>query len=431
LIAEKLFALEAGENNASIMNKNVQAYLKGRREQAMREILLKKEAYEIVQLDTALILNTIENSWRTYSICFANFNQLSSAKEFIEFVPVLDTLNADKESVNYAKEIMSKRSVSWDEAEHDSVLQVLFSGRVEIGKAVGPIKIDLDNYLVLYVNGWSVNPLASSQQFERRWQDVAGYHTRKIAQRNYREIEKKLMHGKSIIFERNTFYDFIKALAPLYIDSNDDNIMNLGIMHHTENASEYSNSNIKGGLEKLKDKKLFNLNNKPWTVQMLIDLLKSRPLVFRSDRIPKQEFGEQLKLAIIDVITDHYLTQKAYESHYDNEPYVKRVEIMWKDHINALYEKDRLLRNYMVDSSRTSNYIQLVETYLNPVVDSLQNAYSEIIEIDMDLFKSISISRIDMLAVQDYMPYPVTTPSFPLLTNDHILDYGTRTNTEQ
>ena len=73
LIAEKLLALEAGEDNEFIQSKNVQAYIKGRREQAMREILYTKDAYETVILDTTQILETLNLSGRTYSNTYDYF----------------------------------------------------------------------------------------------------------------------------------------------------------------------------------------------------------------------------------------------------------------------------------------------------------------------------------------------------------------------
>ena len=79
-----------------------------------------------------------------------------------------------------------------------------------------------------------------------------------------------------------------------------------------------------------------------------------------------------------------------------------------------------------MDTSDGSNYLHLIQTYLNPVVDSLQIEYSEYIEIDTDIFENLKLSRIDMIVTQDNLPYPVKVPSFPLLTTDHILDYGTK-----
>ena len=125
------------------------------------------------------------------------------------------------------------------------------------------------------------------------------------------------------------------------------------------------------------------------------------------------------------MITDHYLTEKAYKSGYNNNS-VLRTEQMWKDNINALYEKNRILNDCELDSSIGSNYARLIKTYLDPVVDSLQAKYSESVKINTDIFENLKLSRIDMIVAQDNLPYPVKVPSFPLLTTDHILDYGVK-----
>ena len=126
------------------------------------------------------------------------------------------------------------------------------------------------------------------------------------------------------------------------------------------------------------------------------------------------------------MITNYYLTQKAYKSGYNNINSVQRIEQMWLDYINALYKKKQILSNSPMDSSIKSNSLQLIQTYLDPVVDSLQAKYSEFIEIDIDIFENVELTRIDMLVYQDNLPYPIKIPSFPMLTTDHILDYGAR-----
>ena len=57
-------------------------------------------------------------------------------------------------------------------------------------------------------------------------------------------------------------------------------------------------------------------------------------------------------------------------------------------------------------------------------VDSLQKVYSKVIKIDTDKFKKTSLSTIDMNVNYSNQAYSKLEPSFPVLTNDHILDYG-------
>ena len=46
------------------------------------------------------------------------------------------------------------------------------------------------------------------------------------------------------------------------------------------------------------------------------------------------------------------------------------------------------------------------------------------VEINTDELEKIQLTRIDMFAIQQNVPFPIIVPSFPLLTTDHRLDYG-------
>ena len=67
-------------------------------------------------------------------------------------------------------------------------------------------------------------------------------------------------------------------------------------------------------------------------------------------------------------------------------------------------------------------------TYINPKIDSLQEAYSNDIEINMDAFEKIKLTGTDMMVIQRGVPYPILVPSFPIVTSDNRLDYGKSIN---
>ena len=69
-------------------------------------------------------------------------------------------------------------------------------------------------------------------------------------------------------------------------------------------------------------------------------------------------------------------------------------------------------------------YLDVIERYLNPYIDSLQVKYHDVIRIDTDAFEDIQLTNIDMFVVQRNVPFPVIVPNFPLLTTDNTLDYG-------
>ena len=67
-------------------------------------------------------------------------------------------------------------------------------------------------------------------------------------------------------------------------------------------------------------------------------------------------------------------------------------------------------------------------TFMNPKIDSLQKAYSNDIEINMDAFEKIKLTSTDMMVIQRGVPYPILVPSFPIVTSDNRLDYGKSIN---
>ena len=61
---------------------------------------------------------------------------------------------------------------------------------------------------------------------------------------------------------------------------------------------------------------------------------------------------------------------------------------------------------------------------MNPRIASLQNLYSDQIEINMNAFEKIRLTQTDMMVIQRGVPYPIMVPSFPVLTSDNKLNYG-------
>ena len=54
----------------------------------------------------------------------------------------------------------------------------------------------------------------------------------------------------------------------------------------------------------------------------------------------------------------------------------------------------------------------------------MQAKYDDRIEVNVEEFNKIKLTRIDMIVMQERVPFPVMVPSFPQLTTDYHLDYG-------
>ena len=80
LIAEKLLALEAEKAKIDLLDYSFfQSFIRGRSEQAMRQLHYYEKFYKQVELDSAAVLNAYKLAGRTVDITFLNFPDLNSA----------------------------------------------------------------------------------------------------------------------------------------------------------------------------------------------------------------------------------------------------------------------------------------------------------------------------------------------------------------
>jgi hypothetical protein len=156
-----------------------------------------------------------------------------------------------------------------------------------------------------------------------------------------------------------------------------------------------------------------------WSVKDFNNKLRSHPLVFRKRKLNRSEFPEQLRLAIADLFRDEEITNQCYQSGYNKNWIVESNVSMWKDAI--------LSREYMAKMKSVNKDLNTQNKWLefmNPVIDSLQEVYSNQIQINMNAFESIELTSTDMIVTQRGVPYPIVVPSFPVITSDSYLNYG-------
>mgnify|MGYP001345273064 FL=1 len=152
-----------------------------------------------------------------------------------------------------------------------------------------------------------------------------------------------------------------------------------------------------------------------------MDLIRSHPLVFRNKNIQPENFIHELKLSVADLIRDWHITQKAYELGYDQHEIVIQNKLKWED-----YVKSKVMEFKMRNTDHDSHNTLLPSETMIRTVDSLQIKYSDQIKINTDMFEKLELTQIDMFAFLTNDAYPIAEPSFPILTKDHILDYGSQ-----
>ena len=421
LLAEKLLALEAGEDNELIRNAEFQAYLRGRKEQAMRQWFYNEEIYSKVKLDTAEIRRFYRFAGRTYKIHEIIFPDSAAAckiyDDLLKTKESLQTLFQDNGDTLHIPE----REIKYSEPENDAVHLALFSDSLRQRQVLGPLKLEQGLYSIIEIKGWTDNLAITDQQVRQRWNTVEEKLKDIQAAQLYTKFVKELMKGKKVEFDRETFIKLVNVVAPDYYKTEQEKRNAFSKKLWNKDSDEMILDDRSGQLQQILEQPLLTIDDQVWKVEDLQEALKIHPLVFRNRKIPKREFAEQFKLAIVDLIRDQYVNREAYAKGYDKAPAVQRNYNMWKDNLLALYQREQYLKTIHADEK---DPLLIIEKYLNPYVQQLQKKYNSDIEINTDEFEKVQLTHIDMFVIQQNMPFPVIVPSFPQVTTHDRLDYG-------
>jgi len=426
LIGEKLFALAAGEKNPLITAPKVENFLKGRKEQAMREYLFLKEGYAGVEIDTTLLKKSVVNASRRYHIAY--FNATDSATAHL-----LNTrMRSQREPMQIAMrsfaplDTLPQREVIWAKSENDAVIDSLFITRREKGDLIGPVQTAPGQYLFMQVLEITPEPVVTNEKLRELWNSVKERLTDKEARANWDRYILSVMKGRHIEFNRAAFFKLADLLGPLYLRSREEERASFEQRYWNQPQEDVNWEDYLSQVKAMAGEPLFTVDGEVWNVERFFHEMQSHPLVFREKRMQNREFGRQLQLAIIDMVRDQYLTRRAYKRGYDRLEGVEREVAMWQDYYNALFYRDAYLRAMGDSSADSPRSLQAIEQHLNARVDSLQRKYSGRIAIDMKAFDAIQLTAIPMTVAQENVPYPKVVPAFPQVTTSYRLDYGKR-----
>jgi hypothetical protein len=420
LIGEKLLALESGDNNELINNSDFQAYLEGRKEQAMRQVHFYEGFYQKINLKQERIEKEFNVAGRTYDISYFSIKYKNIAeiisKNFGEkkesFEDIYHSLSGDT--------VVPTRKVSWENREDKRIREALFENSPKKGDLIGPLNINDDQFVFIKINGWTDKMIITEQDHHTRRQTVVERLTDEEAWNDYRDYVQTLMKNKRLEFYEDTFKKIVQLIAPVYLNSTEKKqLFNSSFWQDNNQKEEISK--LPENLDKMSHHPFFSVDGRVWTVERFRDYIKRHPLVFRKSAVEKSNFAEQFKLAVVDLIRDYYITEDAYSKKYDQSDIVKREVEIWQDHLLSVYQKYKYLESVNITKM---DQLKIVNNYMTPYVNSLQQKYNHEIKINIKEFENIELTHIDLIALRPDQPFPIVTPSFPLLTTNHRLDYG-------
>lgn len=426
LLAEKMFALEAGNDNELTRNKHFQRMLQGRKEQLMREVLYCAEGTAKVKLDTAEIMQEYKIAGRTYHVEYFDVPNDSDAAVVRQILDTSATSFADIYRALAGRDSLPQRDVNWSSRESEVIHKALFKDLPEVNQIIGPVRVNDESYLFMRVRGWTDRVAITEKQTAERWNDVTEELSHEKADEHYDKFIARMMDGRTLQFEPTTFRKFEEIVAPIYLASKkekEETMLDEAFKRQPQENPEFND--VERNFDALRGAPLFTIDSKVWTVEEVVEEMERHPLVFRNKNLHKKDFSEQLKLAIVDMVRDRYLTNEAYKRGYDKYSTVAHYTEMWQDAILSLWQKYAYLKSIGITENGQTD---LITKYLNPYVDSLRHKYNDCAEINADEFDKIKLTRIDMFVLQNSVPFAVFVPTFPQLTTHKWLDYGRKMN---
>ncbi len=411
LIIEKLFAFEGRSSSTLLDQPKFKAYIRGRKEQYMREEMFNQMAVSENDLDSVEISNALKLSGFVYDVEFIRFNtELANMlqKDMQANPEVKDSLfNA----LNQFENALRHR-LRFKDPEFPSLHHTMYGQKWKKGEIIGPIRLRETQYMVLKIENVFYDPAMSQTEFVDRRKRVKEKLIEKQTNKAWNQYTANLMKGKKVQFVP----DITKKVAELWSKnfSKDDGVLKI----RGESDKDYGQ--FVQEIELLSEETMFKVNNDIWTVADFKYSLLSHPLVFRKADLTPSDFLPQFRLAVADLVQDTFITNEAYDQNIDKLKKIKRKVAMWEDAYLALEHRNKFIASDR-DNNATSEESKNFHTLIDGYIISLKNKYEGQIEVNVNLLKNIKLTHTDFVTVQQFVPFQQNVPMFPFLTRDDQL----------
>ena len=409
LLAEKIFAIEAGDTCRMARNELFNSYIQGIQEQNMREELYFKAAYDKVKADTNEIKRIYRFAGREYRVAFYTLLKDELAQKITKRIAMgQNSANAAFDELGGGKK-EPEQNVSWKEAEQDPIFDALFTHPVKQDTVIGPLRLGKNYYVIMKVLDWK-DQIFFGEDALKRWNDSAEKVKQRKAMDLWNGILEKRMLDKSIDFNPPVFRKLADLAYTLYAAQGDSQKKDIAGDFFGKKG-DVSQIDMFGSEETFLKSPFMTFDGKTWTVEEFRNGLAIHPLVYRTKNFTKQNFPQEFRKAVADWIRDRCLTQEAYANNLQKKDSVKRNTLMWRDAMIASWERDERLSRLAKKHHIEGQADKLTKVY-NAYMDSLMKAYSGSISINTEELKKIELTGSDMVAFKQGVPYPYAVPAF-------------------
>jgi hypothetical protein len=414
LICEKILALEAGRNAALLQDPSFQGMLKGIKEQRMRDKLYEAVAANKVKIDTGEMKSAFRASMREYEVEFCTIRTKVLAEKIRAVLDSVPELSG--ELFKEVEETLGTRpvhTVTYKDPDDEVIHEALFTSLLDTGAVVGPLRMSSGEYIIMKVLHGVDRPLISGFDQQVRWNEVKEKLRQAKANKMWTAFQVNTMKGKKIEFNREAFTVLADLALQRYLQNSEKDSSNNRLTEITVSDNEVNLS-----------VPFFTIDKRVWSVDDFRRELLSHPLVYRTKDLNKDNFKEEFKLAIVDMLRDHYVTQEAYKRSLDRSKDITREMEMWEDSFLATDQEKSIVssavRQGVIQENDQLGKLKYWKSYLH----GLQKKYGGSVRINRDEFSKIRLANIDLVVIRPGVPYPMPVPQFPTFVASGNLDYA-------
>ena len=231
LIAEKLLAIESDSIYNEFKPSSLTSFIKGRKEQAMRQLLYFKEGYEKVSIDNKQLNHYFKMAGRTYHVNYFSF----PGGEFFELVKeaIYNEIPLEEiYSINFEGPIPSK-DVNWIDDNDSFISKALFEEDVIKGQIIGPHRLNDGSGFILEIIGWTDKLDLSEKGNLERKDLVINTLKERGGKTIYSSFIKDVMKGKEINLNKEVFIPYTNAIRDQFFRSKDEkeSAISLSLIH--------------------------------------------------------------------------------------------------------------------------------------------------------------------------------------------------------
>jgi hypothetical protein len=410
LIAEKILALEAGDTCGLARNKMFNAYIRGIKEQSMREQLFLEAAYNKVKIDTHEVKSLYRFAGREYKVAFYSIMKDELAREISEKIAV-DPKNAGEifDGISGGRKPPEKQ-VAWKDQTSEPVFDALFTHPVSRDTVIGPLRLDKNLYVMMKVLDWKDELAFGGDDSVRRWNDVVEKIKQRKSNALWNRMLMRLIGGKAIQFNAPVFKKLSGLSYELFTASGDSQSKDI-VGDFLKKQTDASASGAFGNEEAFLKSTFLTFDGETWTVEDFKNELAAHPLVYRTKNFDRKTFPREFKNAVADMMRDHRLTREAYKGKLQKNETIRRNAAVWRDAMIASWKRDAMLADLAREHHIEGQTSALTRVYI-AAMDSLMKAYSGKIQINGPELEKIELTNTDMIVYKPGVPYPMAVPNF-------------------